>query len=57
MSDSKRTPVEEYDSKHGDPSKAPEQVKMSDEEAWGTSLNPVRNDSLPAKNLREVGSK
>lgn len=30
---------------------------VSDEQAWGTSLNPVRETPMPAKNLNSVGGK
>lgn len=33
----------------------PDHAPKSEEEQWGTSQNPVRNDPLPAKGLKETG--
>lgn len=42
-------PVDEYHGAWKDGSQA------SEEEKYGNSQNPVRNDPLPAKNLKSVG--
>lgn len=56
MSESQQTiPVDEYDSKHGKPEATPAAPKLSEAEAFGTSLNPVRETPLAAKNLQTVG--
>ena len=40
-----KDPLDDYDRAHGTPDNGP--PKLSDDEAWGTKLNPVR-ETLPA---------
>jgi hypothetical protein len=47
--------TDEYDRAHGDPSKTPAAPKQSEADAWGTSLNPVRETPLAGKGLKSVG--
>lgn len=47
------TKEDEYDAQHGKP--GPDHKPVSPNEQWGESQNPVRSDSLPARNLRDVG--
>lgn len=51
---SERTPVEEYDAKHGTPGSVPDAPKISEADAFGTTLNPVRETPPAFSNLREV---
>jgi hypothetical protein len=44
-------PIETFDASHGRPEQGP--PKLSEEEAWGTNLNPVRETAQPAKNLQD----
>lgn len=45
-------PVDEYDSSHG---KQDDGIpKVSEEQAWGTSLNPVRETPMAGTNLKQV---
>lgn len=48
-----KDPIEEYDSKHGKP--APDAPPISEDEAWGGKLNPVRETPLAGANLKNVG--
>ena len=50
-----KDPIDTYDASHGDPSKTPDKPNQSEADAWGTSLNPVRETPLPAKGLKQVG--
>lgn len=46
-------PIDEYDRKHGTPdSTIP---KVSENDAWGSNLNPVRETPLAGTGLKEVG--
>lgn len=45
--------IETYDSKHGTPGE--DHKPLSEADAWGTSLNPVRETPLAGKNLKSVG--
>lgn len=46
-------PMDAYDNKHGKP--APAAPVVSEDEAWGGKLNPVRETPLAASNLKAVG--
>lgn len=48
-----QTKADEYDSKHGSP--GPDHKPLSDSEAWGTDLNPVKEGAVPYKNAKKVG--
>jgi len=53
MSDT--NPIDAYDREHGKPGSQPDAKPISEAEAWGTTLNPVRETPTPFKNVREVG--
>lgn len=46
-------PIDEYDRKHGAP--APDAPKLTEDEAWGGKLNPVRETAPAFSNLKTVG--
>lgn len=46
-------PIDQYDTKHGKP--APDAPVVSEDEAWGGKLNPVRETPNAATNLKAVG--
>lgn len=46
-----QTSDEQYDAAHGKPGADHKPTSPNDQ--WGESQNPVRNDPLPASNLRE----
>jgi hypothetical protein len=46
-------PIDAYDSKHGKP--APDAPVISEDDAWGNKLNPVRETPLAGSNLKAVG--
>lgn len=46
-------PIDTYDSQHGKQDNGI--PKVSDSEAWGTDLNPVRETPPAASNLKDVG--
>jgi len=48
-------PIDEYDRKHGAPEKTPDAPKLTEDEAWGNKLNPVRETPLAGTNLKDVG--
>ena len=48
-----KDPMDEYDSKHGKP--APDAPVVTDADAWGEKLNPVRETPSAATNLKTVG--
>lgn len=48
-------PVDVYDRAHGDPSKTPDAPRISEEDKWGTNLNPVRETPNSTKGLKSVG--
>lgn len=57
MDDSKpgepQDPIDAYDSAHG---KMGDSIpKISEDQAWGESLNPVRENHTSFKNLKDVG--
>lgn len=53
MANEDKDPIDEYDRQHGKPDAgAP---KLSDNDAWGNNLNPVRETPLAGTNLRDVG--
>lgn len=56
MSEEPKDPIDEYDSKHGRPEATPDKPVQSEADAWGTSLNPVRETPLAATGLKSVGS-
>lgn len=55
MAEEPKDPIDEYDAKHGKPEATPDAPNISETDAWGTSLNPVRETPLAGKNLKEVG--
>jgi hypothetical protein len=46
-------PIDTYDSTHGTMNDSI--PKVSDDQAWGGSLNPVRENHTSFKNLKDVG--
>ena len=48
-----KDPMDEIDRKIGTPDNGP--PKLSEDEAWGTKLNPVRETPMAATNLKSVG--
>lgn len=53
MAEEPKDPNEEHDRKT---STTPDAPKISEADAWGTSLNPLRETPLAATNLRQGGS-
>lgn len=47
-----KDPIDEYDRKHGAP--APDAPSVTEQEAWGTGLNPVRDTPNCMTNLKAV---
>ena len=47
-----RDPLDDYDKKFGAPDSGP--PKLTEDEAWGTSLNPCVETPLAGKNLKQV---
>ena len=47
--------IDSYDRQHGDPCKTPDKPVQSSNEAWGESLNPVRETPNASSNMRDVG--
>ena len=53
MTETTTDPIDTFDAAHGKPDNGT--PKLSEEDAWGTNLNPVRETPNPAKNLQEHG--
>ncbi len=49
------TKVDEYDRQHGDPAKGKDMPPVTQDQAYGESLNPVRNPPPPYTNTKKVG--
>lgn len=47
------TQEDEYDAQHGKP--GADHQPVAPNEQWGETQNPVRNDPLPARNLKQMG--
>lgn len=54
MENDNKLAIDEYDSKHGRPEATPDAPVVSEQDAWGTSLNPVRETPNAAANLKAV---
>lgn len=50
-----KDPMDEIDRKLGKPDNGP--PKLTEDEAWGTKLNPVQETPLAATGLKAVGGK
>lgn len=50
-----KDPMDEYDRAHGKPDNGP--PKLSEADAWGTKLIPVKETPLAGTGLKSVGSK
>jgi hypothetical protein len=50
-----KDPIDAYDSTHGRPEATPAAPPISEDDAWGSKLNPVRETPNSATNLREGG--
>lgn len=50
-----KDPLDAYDAKHGRPEATPDAPTISEADAWGTTLNPVRETPLAGTNLKQVG--
>ena len=50
-----KDPMDEIDRKNGTPENGP--PKLSEDEAWGLKLNPVRETPLAGTGLKAVGGK
>jgi hypothetical protein len=48
-----KDPLDEYDRTHGKPDNG--LPKMSEDEAWGTRVNPVRETPLAGTGLKQMG--
>lgn len=48
-----KDPLDDYDRKFGAPDNGP--PKLSEDEAWGGKLNPVRETPLSGSGLKSVG--
>lgn len=48
-----KDPLDDYDRTHGAPNNG--MPKLSEDEAWGTKLNPVRETPLAGTGLKQVG--
>lgn len=48
-----KDPLDDYDRTHGAPDNGP--PKISEADAWGTKLNPVRETPLAGSGLKSVG--
>jgi hypothetical protein len=48
-----KDPLDDYDRQHGAPDNG--QPKLSEDDAWGTRLNPVRETPLAGTGLKSVG--
>jgi hypothetical protein len=48
-----KDPMDEYDRAHGKPDNGP--PKLSEDEAWGTKANPLRETPLAGTKLKAVG--
>jgi hypothetical protein len=48
-----KDPLDDYDRKYGKPDNGP--PKLSEDEAWGTRLNPIRETPLAGTGLKSVG--
>lgn len=55
MSEEPKDPIDAYDAKHGRPEATPNKPNQDPNEAWGESLNPVRETPLAGTNLKDVG--
>lgn len=49
------TEVDKYDRAHGDPAKGKDMPPVTQDQAYGESLNPVRNPPAPFKDMKKVG--
>jgi hypothetical protein len=49
-----KNPLDEYDRKNGKPGSVPDAKPISEADAFGTTLNPVRETATPHGPLREV---
>ncbi len=47
-------PIDEYDRKHGAPGSKPDKPAQSEADAWGTTLNPVRDTPPAFTGLKET---
>lgn len=55
MAEEPKDPIDEYDRTHGRPDATPDKPNQSEADAWGTTLNPVRETPTPFKDVKEVG--
>ena len=53
MAEGDKLPIDEYDAKHGKPGAAPDAKPISEADAFGTTLNPVRETATPFTGLRD----
>lgn len=52
---SDKIPTDEYDRTHGKPGSVPDAPAMSEEDKYGTKLNPVRETPPAFTGLKQVG--
>lgn len=55
LSGEPKDPIDAYDSQHGNPASKPDRPSLSDNDAWGSNLNPVRETPLAGSGLKSVG--